>query len=132
MPRLRALVAATLLAIPAAAGAAPRLWVTGAAAAPVRLRVDAARATVERDGRRIDLALPAGAAVDAFVTTRRGWLAAGSMPTMGGRELALWQDAAGGAQAIAPPPGKRGAQRSDALPLVRDGRLVGLAWLEGE
>jgi hypothetical protein len=132
MPRRRALLAAILLAMPAVAGAASRVWVAGTREAPLRLRLDAPRAIVEREGARTALALPVGGAVDAFVATRRGWLAAGSVPVKGGRELALWRDAAAGAQALAPPPGKRGALRSDPLPLVHDGRLVGLAWLEGE
>ena len=82
----------------------------------------------------VRLSLPPGASVDAFAATRGGWLAVGSIQVAGGRELALWSGGAGKADRAAPPapPGRVGAVRAFPVPLLRDGELVGLAWLEGE
>jgi hypothetical protein len=131
-PPLRAYLAAALLAVPAAA--APRLLAAGDGEAPLRLVVDGAGARVTGDGAgEARLALPAGGTVDAFAATRGGWLAAGSVPATGGRELALWSaDAAGPIAALPPPPARAGAVRAFPVPLLHDGELVGLAWLEGE
>ncbi|HXT20962.1 MAG TPA: hypothetical protein VN923_09445, partial [Thermoanaerobaculia bacterium] len=127
------LLAAALLAAPAAAS--PRLLAAGDGETPLRLRVDGDGARIAAaSGAEARLPLPAGASVDAFAATRGGWLAAGSVPVAGGRELALWS---GGndkavATALSPPPGRVGAVRAFPVPLLRDGELVGLAWLEGE
>jgi hypothetical protein len=115
------------------ASAASRLLSAGSTEAPWRLRLDAAGARIEGAGSKaLRLALPTGGGVDAFVATSGGWLAVGSEPVTGGRDLALWTGDEDGAIPVAPPPGRQGAVRAFAVPLLRTGELVGLAWLEGE
>ncbi|HEV8631577.1 MAG TPA: hypothetical protein VGV61_14765 [Thermoanaerobaculia bacterium] len=139
---LLALVAAATLAAPAAA---QRLLLAGPPENPLRLRAGADGLRVEAGidsepgaaGRGWRLTLPRGGDVEAFVATGEGWLAAGSVPVTGGRELALWagdapQPGGGGSRSLPPPPGRHGALRVNPVPLVRDGRLIALAWLEGE
>jgi hypothetical protein len=132
LPALALLAALAAAAMPAAG--ASRLVLAASGEADLRLRLDAQGARVETAGANVPLPLPAGGAVDAIVATRDGWIAAGSVPVVGGRELALWEGRTekAAAQPVPPPPGRRGALRSWPLPLVRDGELVGLAWLEGE
>jgi hypothetical protein len=128
---LSSLLLAATLTWPAAA--APELLAAGTAATPLRLRIDAAGARVEGGTADERIALPAGGNLDSFVALREGWLAAGSVPVTGGRELALWRSAGkSAARALAPPPWRSGAVRAFPVPLVDAGRLVGLAWLEGE
>jgi hypothetical protein len=132
-PLTAALLAAASLAAPAAA--ASRLFVAGEGEATLQLRVDGAGLGVgSGDATQARLALPPGSDVDAFATTRRGWLAAGSVLVPGGRELALWVGGDGkSAPATMPaPPERAAAVRASPVPLLRDGELVGLAWLEGE
>ena len=133
MPRvIAALLAATLLAGPAVA--APSLLVAGDGERPLRLRVDGAGASViGGEAAEVRVAVPPGGSIDAFHATRGGWLAVGSVPVMGGRELALWRGQGGAAAStMPPPPGRASALRAFPVPLLRDGELVGLAWLEGE
>jgi hypothetical protein len=133
MRRLLALCATLAVSLPA--GAASRLLVDGASDRPLSLRVDAAGAQVTAEGLATSRwALGPGTAVDSFVATGPGWLAAGTTPAIAGRELALWQAKAGerAPRSIPPPPGRSGAVRAFPVPLVRAGSLVGLAWLEGE
>jgi len=128
---LTSLLAVSTMAAPALA--ASRLLVDGPEAAALRLRIDASGARVEGEGAGSRLPLPAGGSLDSFVSLRGGWLAAGSVPVTGGRELALWSPGEGAdAHALATPPARRGAVRAFPVPLVHDGQLVGLAWLEGE
>jgi hypothetical protein len=124
------------LAVAAPAAAASRLLVAGATEAPLQLRLDGRTGAIGDGGPRFEL--EPGTSVDAFVATRGGWLAVGSKVTSGGRELVLWSgDAgAGAAPATTPappaPPQRVGAVRAFPVPLLRDGELAGLAWLEGE
>src|SRR5689334_5674213 len=93
-PRRRAAIAraawwlaAMVSALPA--GAVPTLLVAGQPEAPLRLLVDGGRAGVTSGGAEVPLAVPAGGQVYDFVATKGGWLAAGSVPVTGGRELAV-------------------------------------------
>lgn len=130
-----ALVVAAVVVAPAAA--ASRLMVAGDAESPLRLRVEGA--AVEIDGGTANgsaaarVAIAAGTSIDAFEPTRGGWLVTGSVPVAGGRELAIWMGTGNKATTkLTPPPGRVGAVRAFPLPLLRDGELAGMAWLEGE
>ena len=127
-----ALLLAAALAAPALA--APQLLSAGPAESALHLRVESGGASVEGAGRgpAVRLVLPAGAGVDGFFSLRGGWLAVGTAPVVGGRDLALWTGGEAQAAALPPPPGRRGAVRAFPVPLLRDGELAGLAWLEGE
>jgi acyl-CoA thioesterase I len=101
-------------------------------------------------GEPVDLALPPGAALDTVAALAEGWIAAGTAPAggtapaagsataaAGERELLLLL--AGGDPAaprtprqLPPPAGRTGRLRAEPLPLVEDGRLAGLVWLEGD
>ncbi len=134
MPRIvPCLLAALAVAAPAAA--ASRLLVASAAEALLQLRVDGRIGVIGNGSPRFEL--EPGTSVDAFVATRGGWLAVGSKQVAGGRELMLWSGDAGKGDRAAPPapqapPGRVGAVRAFPVPLLRDGELAGLAWLEGE
>ncbi len=127
---LSILLAAVGLAAPATA--ASQLLVAGPLESPLRLQLDGSGAFIEDAAARVHLPLPPGGDIDSFVATRNGWLAAGSVPVTGGRELVLWTGDAGKGVSLPPPPGRRSAVRDTPVVLVRDGELVGLAWLEGE
>jgi hypothetical protein len=131
MPRIAALLVAAL-AVAAPAVAASRLLVAGAAEAPLRLRIDGAAAQIDSGGARLPLS--PGTSVDAFAATRGGWLAVGTTAVPGGRDLVLWSGAeVKAAPVMLPaPPNRAGAVRAFPVPLLHDGELVGLAWLEGE
>jgi hypothetical protein len=90
-------------------------------------------------GRRIAAKLPQGAELEASAALDTGWLAAGTQPaagTSGARDLLLLTGDGGvDSQAVSTlpsPPGRTGTLRQEPLPLVDDGRLAGLAWLEGD
>jgi hypothetical protein len=125
-------LAGMLLSLPALG--ASGLLVAASGESTLRLRVDAGEARVERTGSSTVWRLPQGAAIDAFVASGTGWLAVGSVPVTGGRELALWQGdgSVPEVESLPAPPGRSGAERVSAVPLVDGGGLVGLAWLEGE
>src|SRR6185295_5869252 len=62
-----------------------------------------------------------------------GWLAAGTRPDSSGRsEIFLLTGDDGAVTELPPPPGRASALRRQPLPLVEDGRLAGLLWLEGD
>jgi hypothetical protein len=61
-----------------------------------------------------------------------GWLAAGVRPDADGRsEILLLTGDAEAATELPPPPGRNAALRQQPLPLVENGHLAGLLWLEG-
>jgi acyl-CoA thioesterase-1 len=156
---LAAAVGATAAgAAPAAALAAPIAGVAGVAgvaglAAPAAGRVTAVAGGARLElpsGEAVTLALPPGAALDTVAALAGGWIAAGTAPGGdggggsgsgggAGRELLLLVGGTGapgdtGSPAVAglAPPGERtGTVRAEPLPLVEDGRLAGLVWLEG-
>jgi acyl-CoA thioesterase-1 len=140
---LISLIVAMPLAAPAAArsseSAAPRLAAAGGGA---RLELPS--------GEQVDLALPPGAALETVQALGGGWIAAGTAASDGGKVRELLLLSGGGARrlstpesrpmaggtagvAMLPPPGGRiGRLRAEPLPLVEDGRLAGLIWLEGD
>ncbi|HEY8021077.1 MAG TPA: hypothetical protein VIH93_08245 [Thermoanaerobaculia bacterium] len=130
-PALKALISLALVATPGvAAGAAAGRPILVAAAAPGVLELPG--------GARIGLALPAGSAVAAVEPLAGGWLAAGTRTREdieNGREIFLLAGRSGAvsAAALPPPPAARklARLRAEPLPLVEDGRLAGLVWLEG-
>jgi len=124
------LAAAALLTAPALASS--RLLVAGDEAGAPRLRLEATGARVSGAGADSRLTLPTGASIDAFASARDRWIAAGSAPVTGGRELVLWAGAGAAVSPLPAPPGRAGAIRATPVPLLRDGELVGMAWLEGE
>ncbi len=76
------------------------------------------------------LTLPRGAELDALVVLEGGWLAAGGVVAGGRRELLLVRERGGEVAELEPPAGTA-RLRGSAVPLVEDGELAGLAWLEG-
>ena len=69
--------------------------------------------------------------VTALVAVRDGRLAAGTRRTDAGTELVLFAEAADRVASLPVPTLRIGAVRHDPQPLVADGELAGLAWLEG-
>jgi len=83
-------------------------------------------------GERIALPVPRGATLDTALPLDAGWLAAGIRPDAEGRGEILLLTGDGTAVTELPPPaGRTAAIRQQPLPLVEDGRLAGLLWLEG-
>lgn len=88
-------------------------------------------------GERISLPLPRGAEVETAVYLQGGltdgWLAAGIRPDSEGRsEIFLLTGDDDAATELPPPPGRASAVRRQPLPLIEEGRLAGLLWLEGD
>jgi hypothetical protein len=112
-------------AIPAQAAGSP---------GPVLL-VDGGGARLElSSGARVTVQLPTGAALGTAVSLESGWLAAGTRPVAGApgdRELLLVIGDAKTSSTLPVPAGKAAALREQPVPLVEDGELAGLVWLEG-
>jgi hypothetical protein len=125
---------------PLATAAAPRAEATRFVAAadtdgeqPWLLRASATGAWVERGGAvAARLELPPGARVSALAGGPDRWVAAATVPRSGGGDLALWQGGGDGGAPLPALPPRRGALRHDPQPILDGGRLVGLAWLEGQ
>lgn len=87
-------------------------------------------------GERISLPLPRGAAMQTALALDEGdagWIAAGTRPDASGRsEILLLTGDAESATELPPPPGRTSEIRQQPLPLVENGRLAGLLWLEGD
>jgi hypothetical protein len=84
-------------------------------------------------GRTLRLNLAEKAVVSSFAALDGGWLAAGSAPdAAGGRRLFLLQGNEKTTRTLPEPAGQEGSQRRRPVLLVDDGRLAGLAWLEGD
>ncbi len=84
-------------------------------------------------GERISLPVPRGAEMETAAALSGGWLAAGTRPDSAGRsEILLLTGDDGAATELPPPPGRDSMLRRQPLPLVEDGRLAGLLWLEGD
>ena len=85
-------------------------------------------------GRTLTVALPERATVYSVVLLESGWIAAGTFPDAagGGQRLFLLQGDGEGARPLAEPTGPVGSLRRGPVLLVEDGRLAGLAWLEGD
>jgi lysophospholipase L1-like esterase len=82
-------------------------------------------------GNRIAVPVPPGGTIEAAELLADGWVAAGSEPAKDGTEILLLAGRGGVAGELPPPRRQSGALRLEALPLVEDGRLAGLVWLEG-
>ncbi len=135
----------------AAAGALMALAPAAALAQgiPPRLARSGSGAVLElASGQRLAIGLPAGATLDAAVTTTGSWVAAGTEPAAGGagselllltgslppeagRQGAEARVAAAKPKRFPVPAGRPGAVRAEPLLLVEDGALAGLVWLEG-
>jgi len=105
------------------------------ASRPLLLPAEDGARLILASGERIALPVPHGAALDTALPLDTGWLAAGIRPDAEGRSeiLLLTGDSTGdGAVTELPPPaGRTAAIRQQPLPLVENGRLAGLLWLEG-
>jgi hypothetical protein len=131
--RLLASIAAVLLASPVPGGE-PAPVAAGAAVTPVSpaLVRTAAGWRVESDGRSQPLDLSGGAAPERVVALGEGWLAVGTRPAGERGELLLLADTGAGARELPAPGGALGAVRERPRPVVGNGVLEGLAWLEGD
>ena len=85
-------------------------------------------------GRRIATKLPQGAELETTAALDTGWLAAGTQPvgTSEARDLLLLTGDGTKISTLPTPPGRTGMLRQGPLPLIGDGALAGLAWLEGD
>jgi len=85
-------------------------------------------------GRTLQVALPERATVYSFAALDDGWMAAGTFPdpATGIQRLFLLQGDDRSARRLDEPPGQEGSLRRGPVLLVDDGRLAGLAWLEGD
>ncbi len=105
---------------------------TTAAAQGLHLTATPGRACVEvaASGPRC-LELPYGAALHCAAPTQEGWVAAGTIAAGGHRELLVVAERRGLLESLPLPATGRGGPRGEPALLVSDGRLTGLAWLEG-
>jgi hypothetical protein len=79
------------------------------------------------------LKVPAGASASALVALGNRWLAVGSaVDGEGVRRLLLIRGDEDSSRSLEVPTRQRGQLRQGAVPLVDQGKLVGLAWLEGD
>jgi hypothetical protein len=106
---------------------------TGEARQAIVLR-EPGRWFVERDGRRTEVPLPAGASVQRIADVGSGWLLAGTRtePDGSGELLFVLGEADGRAQIVPPPTARRGAIREHPVPLTSGRAWIGAAWLEGD
>lgn len=100
-------------------------------------RADGARLTFP-GGEAVELPLPEGAALTRLASLAgESWVAAGSAPVLGplknegATDLLLLTGDGGGVRRLPAPPAREGHLRALPVVLEEDGRLVGLAWLEG-
>lgn len=113
-------------------GLAALLTSLPAGAAEPRIVKKAGLSSVELSpGERVTPALPEGAELSAAYDTASGWLATGTRPAEGGREIVLLTGRGAAARALSPPPGRGKSLRAEPTALVTDGRFAALAWLEG-
>ena len=89
-------------------------------------------------GERISLPIPRGAEMRTALSLDEGWIAAGVRPdasgpgTSGRTEILLLTGDESAATELPPPPGRTSEIRHQPLPLIADGHLAGLLWLEGD
>ncbi|RPH57764.1 hypothetical protein EHM82_00550 [bacterium] len=85
------------------------------------------------EGRSLRLALPDKALVSSLAALDGGWMAAGSYLNGERRALFLLKGDARGARSLPVPAGQEGLLRFGPVLLTEgDGRLAGMAWLEGD
>jgi hypothetical protein len=100
-------------------------WVLSAAGETAALEIP--------EGRSLRLALPKTGVMSSLVALGDGWAAAGSFQEGERRALLLLKGDAAGARALPVPPGQDGVTRlGPVLFTDGDGRLAGMAWLEGD
>lgn len=75
--------------------------------------------------------LEAGAGLRTAVATDEGWVAAGTLAAGRYRDLLLLAERGGEIELLPPPPAGSGGPRGGPALLAADGKLAGLAWLEG-
>src|SRR5215213_6326831 len=111
-------------------------WAGAGASRPLLLpSEDGARLELP-SGERISLPLPRGAEMRTALSLDDGdggWIAAGVRPDASGRsEVLLLTGDESAATELPPPPGRTSEIRQQPLPLIEDGHLAGLLWLEGD
>lgn len=89
------------------------------------------------DGKTLPLALPERTEISSLAELEQGWhdrswILAASVPEGGRRLLLLLAGDEAGSRALPVPADQRGTQRRGAVLLAREGRLHGMAWLEGD
>ena len=119
------------LLLPALAGATPRLAAHGDGGRALVVE-DSGKWTVEVDGVREPLSLPAGGSVERVVGRRDGWIAAGTVDSPFGRDLLFVEKSGGVVRRIAAPAAPVGPLRSRPQLLTDGERTLGSAWLEGD
>jgi hypothetical protein len=98
---------------------------------------------VEADGRLavrgaggaavVTLEPPPGLESPSLIPAGESWVLTATFTSRGRRELLVLLGADGADPVhVAPPPGRTGPIRTQPVPLLRDGRFDGLAWLEGD
>ncbi len=128
------IVAALLIALPHALAAADRLIAqTTAPDGRSVVLIAGADATFVRQGDVLErLALPPDAWLNRIGALEQGWVAGGARRTADGQDLFLLLQLGEGPAEIPPPPERIGRIRQSAVPIVGSGRLLGMAWLEGD
>ncbi len=84
------------------------------------------------DGKTLPLTLPERTEISSLAELERSWMVAASVPEGGRRLLLLLAGDEAGSRALPVPADQRGTQRRGAVLLAREGRLHGMAWLEGD
>lgn len=87
---------------------------------------------VERGAARERIELPQSAWLNRITALDGGWVAGGARATGGGQDLVLIAGGAGESWTIELPFEPTSRIRQSAVPLVLDGTLAGVAWLEGD
>lgn len=87
---------------------------------------------VELGGRAQALDLAAGATLERVVALGEGWLALGTRRAGERVELFLLAEDGDGPRELAPPGDAQGAVRERPRPVIANGALEGVAWLEGD
>jgi hypothetical protein len=129
--RIGALVAAVALAAGRGSGwAAPGVAVGSQARALIESPDGAVRVEAP-DGSSQSLALPGNVELRRVESLARGWVGLGTQAVPGRRDLFLLDSDLAQAAELPPPPGLV-EERYAAVPLIDQGELVGVAWIEGD
>lgn len=84
------------------------------------------------EGNLTPIETPPGVFMRSFHELSDGWVAVGDGPQDNSRDLVVLRSSPGGVERLESPAGRDGQSRIQAVPLVASGKLVGLAWLEGD
>ena len=126
-PRPRPVVALLPLALLVAASGVP-----AQAVAPRAVDGPGAARVAVGGGRAVTLPQVPGLRIENVVGSAGGWMAAGTVAEAAGPRMVLFRGDAGAARALPAPPRSGSALLQEPLPLVGEGGLRGVAWLEGE